>query len=96
MGYEDHVFAERFGGYQVTDVEGADVRFASTLNQSGGATVEAPESRSTEPARCVQFNAPRRAAVVNRVLATRMSVADNIAVLLTAHTILEGPTAHGS
>ena len=96
IGYEDDVFAEPFGGYQVTDVEVADVRRASTLNQSGGVTVKAPASRSAEVASRVQLHAHRRAAVANRFPVARMSVVHNIGVLLTAHTILEGPTAHGS
>jgi hypothetical protein len=98
MGYEDHVFAERFDGYQVTEPEVIDVRRIAAAKRSGGSTVKGPAHGSIDVTQCIQMNAPRREAIVSRALAVRISLVHNVGGVpaRSVGTILEGPTAHGS
>jgi acetyl-CoA C-acetyltransferase len=98
IGYEDHGFADWFGGYQIVEVEVTNVRGAAPVNPSGGLTVKGRAPGATDVAQCAELVPRRRVDVVSRVPAARIAMAHNIGSLtaLSAHTILEGPTVNGS
>jgi acetyl-CoA C-acetyltransferase len=98
MGYEDHGFAEWFGGYQVVKVEVTSVHGASLVNPSGELTVKGRAPGASDVAQCAELPPRRRVKVVSRVPAARIAMAHNIGGLtaLSIGTILEGPTANGS
>jgi acetyl-CoA C-acetyltransferase len=98
IGYEDHGFAERFGGYQFVDAEVMSVPGATYVNLGGGLTVERGAPSATDVAQCPELFPHRHVEFVGRVPAGRIAVGDNIGGLtaLSASTILEGPVANGS
>gem|GEM_PF-3338462 len=97
ISYEDHGFAERFGGYQFGDAEVTNVRGALLVNPSGRSKAEGRTLGAVDVAQCPESFAQCRV-VVNQIDAARIAMAHNIGGLtaLSAGTILEGPTANGS
>jgi len=97
ISYEDHGFAERFGGYQFGDAEVTNVRGALLVNPSGTSKAEGRTLGAVDVAQCPESFTQCRV-VVNQLDAARIAMAHNIGGLtaLSAVTILEGPTANGS
>ena len=97
ISYEDHGFAERFGGYQFGDAEVTNVRGALLVNPSGRSKAEGRTLGAVDVAQCAESFTQCRV-VVNQLDAARIAMAHNIGGLtaLSAVTILEGPTANGS
>jgi acetyl-CoA C-acetyltransferase len=95
--YEDHGFAERFGGYQLDEAEVTSVRGALLVNPSERSKAEGRPFGAVGVAQCPESFAQCRV-VVNQIDAARIAMAHNIIGLtaLSAGTILEGPTANGS
>jgi acetyl-CoA C-acetyltransferase len=106
IGYEDHGFAESFGGYQFFAAEVTSVRSASPVNPAREVSVNPARKLraqgcalgATDVAQCHQLLSQRRMVSGSLVLAARIAVAHNIGGLtaLSAGTILEGPVANGS
>jgi acetyl-CoA C-acetyltransferase len=106
IGYEDHGFAESFGGYQFVAAEVTSVRSASPVNPAGEVSVNPARKLgaqgralgATDVAQCHQLFSQRRMVASSQVLAARIAMAHNLGGLtvLSAGTILEGPAANGS
>jgi acetyl-CoA C-acetyltransferase len=98
IGYEDHGFAESFGGYQFVAAEVSSVRSASPVTQARKLEAEGRAPGATDVAQCAQLFSQRRMATVSQVLAARIAMAHNVGGLtvLSAGTILEGPAANGN
>jgi acetyl-CoA C-acetyltransferase len=97
ISYEDHGFAERFGGFQFGDAEVTNGRGALPVNPSGRSKSQGRALRAVDMAQCAESFTQCRV-VVNQLDAARIAMAHNIGGLaaLSAGTILEGPTANGS
>jgi acetyl-CoA C-acetyltransferase len=98
IGYEDHGFAESFGGYQFVAAEVTSVRSASLVNPARKLGAQGRALGATDVAQCHQLLSQRRMVASSLVLAARIAMAHNIGSLtaLSAGTILEGPVANGS
>jgi hypothetical protein len=96
IGYEDHGFAESFGGYQIVAAEVTSVRSASPVNSARKLGAQGCALGATDVAQCHQLLSQRT--VGSLVLAARIAMAHNVGVLtaLSAGPILEGPAANGS
>jgi hypothetical protein len=98
IGYEDHGFAEWFGGYQFADAEVTSVRGASPVNSARELKVQGGAPGAEDVAQCPELFPQRRMAAVSQVPAARMAMAHNVEGLTppSAGTIPEGPRANGS
>jgi acetyl-CoA C-acetyltransferase len=98
IGYEDHGFAESFGGYQFVAAEVTSVRSASPVNPARKLGAQGGARSATDVAQCPQLFSQRRMVAGSLVLAARIAMAHNVGGLtaLSAGTILEGPAANGS
>jgi acetyl-CoA C-acetyltransferase len=97
IGYEDHGFAEWFGGYLFADAEVTSVRGAALVSSARELKVEGGAAGANDVAQCPELFTHRLMAV-SPVPAARIAMAHNVEGLtvLSAGTIPEGPRANGS
>jgi acetyl-CoA C-acetyltransferase len=98
IGYEDHGFAESFGGYQFVAAEVTSVRSASPVNPARKLRAQGGALSAADVAQCPQLFSQRRMVAGSLVLAARIAMAHNVGGLtaLSVGMILEGPAANGS